>query len=117
MPRTSNFTFSFLFRFPKTLPKSIKTESEENAPAKLHYFPFTPSLSQKKSTNPPTSPQTFPSSPAKSPAEGLRQAGPHLAGDFFRDLFVVGFGDAAGDAGKRVAVAAERCIPKNCEKR
>ena len=31
-----------------------------------------------------------------------------MAGDLFSDLLVVGFGNAAGDAGQRVAVAAER---------
>ena len=41
-------------------------------------------------------------------SEGFWQAGPHLSGDLVGDLFVVRFGDAAGDAGEGVAVAAER---------
>ncbi len=70
---------------------------------------------RKNTTFPSTSflqiPQRPPEPPPHLPqnlVEGLQEVGPHLAGDLFGDLLVVGFGDAAGDAGEGVAVAAER---------
>ncbi len=55
--------------------------------------------------------QRIPQSPLhllQDPAEFIWQAGPDGVSDLFRDGAVEGLGDAARDAGKRVAVAAER---------
>ena len=73
-------------------------------PAKLQLFPFPSTSFLQISQRPPEPSPHLP----QDLAEGLRQAGPHLAGDFFGDFLVVGFGEAAGDAGEGVAVAAER---------
>lgn len=65
-------------------------------PFPLHLLPTNLSTYPKPS---PHLPQDFP--------QVLRQAGPHLLYDLFGDLLVVGFGEAAGDAGEGIAVAAE----------
>lgn len=67
------------------------------SPAKLQLFPSTSFLQipQRPPEPPLYLPQNLP--------EGFWEAGPHL----LYDLFVVRFGEAAGDAGEGVAVAAE----------
>ena len=94
--------YSYLTYF-QALPKSIN-RIRRKRPRKTTTFPF-PSTSFLQIS------QRIPEPSLHLPqylTEVIGQALPHLLYDLLGDLLVVRFGEAAGDAGEGVAVAAER---------
>ena len=86
------------------MPKSIKQNPKKTTPQNYNFSLFPSTSFLQISQRPPEPPPHLPQDLAK----GFWQALPHLLNDLFGDLLVVRFGDAAGDAGQGVAVAAER---------